>query len=94
MAAHNRLVGGSSPLSPTTQSCNPRDFPTPNTDLACHVVTDLARHLHHSLRHSGSLCRDQIPRSSDLWRRVDEMEAKLAELERKVSNQKGADPVR
>jgi hypothetical protein len=27
MAAHNRLVGGSSPLSPTTQSCSNRDFP-------------------------------------------------------------------
>ena len=26
------------------------------TDLARHVVTDLARHLHHCLRHSGSLC--------------------------------------
>jgi hypothetical protein len=23
------------------------------TDLACHVVTDLARHLHHCLRHCG-----------------------------------------
>jgi hypothetical protein len=27
MAAHNRLVGGSSPLSPTTQSHTNRDFP-------------------------------------------------------------------
>jgi hypothetical protein len=32
------------------------------TDLARHVVTDLARHHHHCLRHCGSLCRDQILR--------------------------------
>ena len=29
MAAHNRLVGGSSPLRPTTQSYANRDFPLP-----------------------------------------------------------------
>jgi hypothetical protein len=38
------------------------------TDLARHVVTDLARHLHHCLRHCGSLCRDQIPRGAKISR--------------------------
>jgi hypothetical protein len=38
------------------------------TNLARHVVTDLARHFHHCLRHCGSLCRDQIPRGAKISR--------------------------
>jgi hypothetical protein len=34
MAAHNRLAGGSSPLSPTTQSYVNRDFPIQSPELA------------------------------------------------------------
>src|SRR5262245_22942030 len=49
LAAHNRLVGGSSPPGPTTQSCTNGDFPVQcespriGGDLCTHFISAICR---------------------------------------------------